>query len=78
MLLIHKLDAPLDQAAGREGESAGSAFAPVLGLLLFLWLLSGALLAVVIFTPQQGSGATLPQLENLLPADQHLWSGFAA
>lgn len=56
---------------------------PVLiGLLLFLWLTAAALaltLIAVSFAPgHAGAGAAAHQLEDLLPPDRALWSGFTA
>ena len=74
MMIAHKLDALQNEGVVRETEGAPIGYAPVLGLLLFLWLMFGALLLVATLTPQHG-GATPHQLEDLLPTDPMLWSG---
>lgn len=54
----------------------------LMGLLLFLWLTAAALaltLVGVSFAPEHaGASASAHQLEDLLPADPALWSGFTA
>lgn len=76
MFIAQKLDPALEVARPND---EGSGFAPVLGLLLFLWLLLGALLTVVAFAPHRDGAAVVDhQFEDLLPAAPQLWSGFAA
>lgn len=63
-----------------EGPTGTARYAPLIGLLLFLWVLAAGLalgLVAVTFAPDHaGLSDTLHQLNDLLPADPWLWSQF--
>jgi len=71
----------LARAFDHRIDSIGQAYGALLGLLLFVWLVTGALILVLVavaFAPgHAGLGDALVQLNDLLPANAALWSGFA-
>ena len=76
MFIAQKLD-PVSEGSALNG--IGARFEPVLGVLLFLALIATALLIVATVALGHGDGAGLVhRLDDLLPADLRLWSGFTA